>query len=93
MSSFSGDGRPLRSWLSAVPEITHSAGKTMTRVEDGKVGDLITRLYGRFKESSKGQDMIEYALIVTSVALVVWLGYQKFGNDVLSYATQIGGDL
>ncbi len=57
------------------------------------MNDLITRLYVRVREWSKGQDMVEYSLIVAAVAIVAWLGYQLLGNDISTYVVKVGGDL
>ncbi len=57
------------------------------------MNNFITRLYVRVTESSKGQDMVEYSLIVAAVAIVAWLGYQFLGNDISTYVVQVGGDL
>ncbi len=57
------------------------------------MNDLVTRLYVRLTESSKGQDMVEYSLIVAAVAIVAWAGYKFLGNDISGYVVQVGGDL
>jgi Flp pilus assembly pilin Flp len=57
------------------------------------VNDLITRLYLRATEWSKGQDMVEYSLIVAAVAIVAWVGYQVLGTSVSTYVIDVGGDL
>jgi Flp pilus assembly pilin Flp len=40
-------------------------------------------------ESMKGQGLVEYALIIVSVALVVIIAVALFGNGVLSMYTNI----
>ncbi len=57
------------------------------------MNNFITRLYVRVTESSKGQDMVEYSLIVAAVAIVAWAGYKFLGNDISGYVVQVGGDL
>lgn len=56
------------------------------------MNDFLTRLYVRLTEN-KGQDMVEYALIVAAVAIVAWVGYQAFGNSINTYGSSIGADL
>jgi Flp pilus assembly pilin Flp len=47
----------------------------------------IKRLYVRIRESSSGQTMAEYALIVTAIAVVVYAGYQMLGGEVNASVT------
>ncbi len=49
--------------------------------------NAISRFYVRIRESSRGQTMTEYALIVTAVAVVVYAGYQTLGTDISSTVT------
>jgi Flp pilus assembly pilin Flp len=44
--------------------------------------NAIKRLYVRIRESSSGQTMTEYAMIVTAIAVVVYAGYQTLGGEV-----------
>ena len=41
----------------------------------------IKRFYVRIRESSSGQTMTEYVLIVTAVAVIVYAGYQGLGAE------------
>ena len=45
--------------------------------------NAISRFYVRIRESSRGQTMTEYALIVTAVAVVVYAGYQTLGQTLV----------
>jgi len=49
--------------------------------------NAIRRFYVRIRESSSGQTMTEYVLIVAAVAVVVYAGYQSFGAEVSSTVT------
>jgi Flp pilus assembly pilin Flp len=49
--------------------------------------NAINRFYVRIRESSSGQTMTEYVLIVTAVAVVVYAGYQSFGVEVSASVT------
>ena len=44
--------------------------------------DFITRVFVRAREWHKGQTMTEYALIMSAVAVVVYLGYQTMGSTI-----------
>jgi Flp pilus assembly pilin Flp len=41
----------------------------------------------------KGQTMTEYALILSAVAVVVYIGYQTMGGDITSLLSAVGGKL
>ncbi|HKN12784.1 MAG TPA: hypothetical protein VJX68_06260 [Candidatus Binatus sp.] len=43
---------------------------------------VIRHLYVRIRESSNGQTMTEYALILLAVAIVVYASYQTFGTAI-----------
>ncbi len=43
--------------------------------------NAIKRFYVRIRESSSGQTMTEYVLIVTAVAVIVYAGYQGLGAE------------
>ena len=49
--------------------------------------NAIRRFYVRIRESSSGQTMTEYALIVTALAVVVYAGYQTLGTDISATVT------
>lgn len=44
--------------------------------------NAINRLYVRIRESSSGQTMTEYALILLAVVVVVYAGYQTLGTTL-----------
>ncbi len=44
--------------------------------------DLATRMYVKAREWHKGQTMTEYALILSAVAVVVFLGYKAMGTNI-----------
>jgi len=44
--------------------------------------DKITRLFVKVREYQRGQTMTEYALILSAVAVVVFIGYQTMGTDI-----------
>jgi len=46
--------------------------------------NFIIRTYVRGREWQKGQTMTEYALILSAVAVVVFLGYQTMGSTISS---------
>jgi len=58
---------------------------------------LITRFYTKVAEAhralSKGQTMTEYALILSAVAIVVFVGYQTMGTDINTLLSSIDGKL
>jgi Flp pilus assembly pilin Flp len=55
------------------------------------------KLYVRIREFnkrlSKGQTMTEYALIMSAVAVVVFVSYQVMGQDVKVLVNKINTDL
>jgi len=53
----------------------------------------IARLYVKARETSRGQTMTEYALIPSTVAVVVFLGYQTMGGDISTLLTSVDGQL
>ncbi|HVN90380.1 MAG TPA: Flp family type IVb pilin [Candidatus Binataceae bacterium] len=57
----------------------------------------IIALYVRVRESmkrlEKGQTMTEYALIMAAVAVVVFVTYQKMGQNIGSLVNKINTDL
>lgn len=44
-------------------------------------------------ELSKGQTMTEYALILSAVAVVVYIGYQTMGGDITSLLSALDSNL
>jgi len=55
--------------------------------------DKITRMFVKAREYQKGQTMAEYALILSAVAVVVFVGYQTMGTTITSLLTTIDGKL
>jgi pilus assembly protein Flp/PilA len=51
------------------------------------------RLLGSLLQEESGQDLIEYALIATLIALVAITGLNGLGGSIKSYYTAIGGDM
>ena len=47
------------------------------------------KIYIRLRESSRGQTMAEYALILGAVAIVVYVFYQTLGNSVGSMVNTV----
>ena len=44
--------------------------------------DFLRHLYISIRESSRGQTMTEYALILGAIAVIVYAGYQSLGSQV-----------
>jgi Flp pilus assembly pilin Flp len=55
--------------------------------------DLFNRLFIRARESSRGQTMTEYAMILSAVAVVVFVTYKVFGQDVSSLVNHVDATL
>ncbi len=55
--------------------------------------DILTRLYVQVREYQKGQTMTEYALILSAVAVVVFIGYQAMGTDIQTLLNKIDAQL
>ena len=51
--------------------------------------DYLRHLYISIRESSRGQTMTEYALILAAVAVVVYAGYQSLGTHVSSSVSAV----
>ena len=51
--------------------------------------DFFRHLYISIRESSRGQTMTEYALILGAIAVVVYAGYQSLGTHVNSGLTVV----
>jgi Flp pilus assembly pilin Flp len=52
-----------------------------------------TKLYVKGREFSRGQTMTEYALILSAVAVVVFIGYQTMGTDIGTLLTAVDNQL
>ena len=55
--------------------------------------DLLTGMFVRAREWHKGQTMTEYALILSAVAVVVFIGYQTMGTSITALLTSVDGNL
>ncbi len=53
----------------------------------------LAKVYVKAREASRGQTMTEYALILSAVAVVVFVGYQTMGTDISSLLTGVDGQL
>jgi len=45
------------------------------------------------RNTNRGQTMAEYAIIVSVVAIVVWISYQAMGNDLGSMVSYLDNKL
>ena len=55
--------------------------------------DKITGLFVKVREYQRGQTMTEYALILSAVAVVVFIGYQTMGTTIMGLITVVDGSL
>ena len=55
--------------------------------------DFVTRTFVQAREWHKGQTMTEYALILSAVAVVVYIGYQTMGGDITSLLSTVDTNL
>lgn len=55
--------------------------------------NLLTSVFVKAREDSRGQTMTEYAPILSAVAVVVFLGYQTMGGDISTLLTSVDGQL
>ena len=55
--------------------------------------DKLTRLFVQAREYQRGQTMTEYALILSAVAVVVFVGYQLMGTTINGLLTTVDGQL
>jgi Flp pilus assembly pilin Flp len=53
----------------------------------------LKRNYLLAREWSRGQTMTEYALILSAVAVVVYIGYQTMGGDIGTLLSAVDGNL
>jgi Flp pilus assembly pilin Flp len=60
-----------------------------TFLGEGAPVDFLRHLYISIRESSRGQTMTEYALILGAIAVVVYAGYQSLGTHVNSGLTVV----
>ena len=57
------------------------------------MSNFLTKMYVKAREASRGQTMTEYALILSAVAVVVFVGYKTMGSDIDTLLTTIDGQL
>jgi len=55
--------------------------------------DEVRRIFVRLREYQRGQTMTEYALILSAVAVVVFIGYQTMGTTVGTLLTSVDTQL
>ena len=55
--------------------------------------DKITGLLVKVREYQRGQTMTEYALILSAVAVVVFVGYQTMGSTISTLIGVVDGKL
>lgn len=55
--------------------------------------DLLNKLYVKMAEYRRGQTMTEYALILSAVAVVVFVGYQTMGTTINSLLSNVDSQL
>ncbi len=55
--------------------------------------EFINRMYVKVREAGRGQTMTEYALILSAVAVVVFVGYQTMGTHIGTLLTGIDNQL
>jgi len=55
--------------------------------------DQVWGIFVRVREYQRGQTMTEYALILSAVAVVVFVGYQTMGTTIGSLLTTVDGKL
>src|SRR5579875_2649277 len=84
-----------RSTASSKPRTNLKKGRTSPHGEVSEGGEMefITKLYVRANEFRKGQTMTEYALILSAVAIVVFVGYQTMGTDINTLLSSIDAQL
>lgn len=67
--------------------------KTERLVKEDTGMKALTKLYVKANEKMRGQTMTEYALILSAVAVVVFVAYQTMGTDIKSLLTTVDGQL
>ena len=55
--------------------------------------DKLTRLFLKVREYQRAQTMTEYALILSAVAVVVFVGYEAMGTTINSLLSTVDGQL
>jgi len=69
-----------------------SAKKKPTQ-EDTVMEKLFTKMFVKASEAARGQTMTEYALILSAVAVVVFVAYKTMGSDINTLLIAIDGQL
>jgi len=59
------------------------------KTEEDTGMDKITGLFVKVREYQRGQTMTEYALILSAVAVVVFVGYQAMGTTITALLTNV----
>lgn len=55
--------------------------------------DMIRKLYAKADGMARGQTMAEYALIMSAVAVVVFVAYRKMGTTITTLLGSVDSDL
>jgi Flp pilus assembly pilin Flp len=55
--------------------------------------DKITEMFVKVREYQRGQTMAEYALILSAVAVVVFVGYETMGTTITTLLNTVDGKL
>jgi len=55
--------------------------------------DQIRGIFVKVREYQRGQTMTEYALILSAVAVVVFIGYQTMGTTITALLTTVDTSL
>jgi Flp pilus assembly pilin Flp len=55
--------------------------------------EAISKFFVRVREYQRGQTMAEYALILSAVAVVVFVGYETMGTTITSLLSSVDGQL
>ena len=55
--------------------------------------EFATKVFVKAREWHKGQTMTEYALILSAVAVVVFIGYQTMGTTISGLLNTVDGQL
>jgi Flp pilus assembly pilin Flp len=69
-------------------------GRPGIRITDGGHSmDLLRKLSVRAESFARGQTMAEYVLIVSAVAVVVYVGYQSTGSTITTLVTSVNSQM
>ncbi|HEY2592342.1 MAG TPA: Flp family type IVb pilin [Chloroflexota bacterium] len=49
--------------------------------------------FTRFLRRERGQDVVEYGIIIATIAVVVLLGVTSFGHEITPWFTQLAGHI